>query len=387
MKKNRITYGIIVFLALLFIYFYGGLVPWTLFYFVLLLPILSLIHLLVIYYTFRWNEILSTRHYTKGDIIEYKWKIQGSLFLPYPYIELHLYTPDMFLTGREEVVPLSYLQTYDSYISYKTRCRYRGRYQVGITRIVFHDFLFLFKMVHRSKHLNSVVVYPRIRSPEEYIESRIFSDAKMSFYNKYRGEESHLNIREYTVGDSSRLIHWKLTSKLDKTMVIDKETTLDNHVILVLNLKRQNMSSERRLIFEDIIIEKAVSLAYHFLNRSIPVDVLYNHDGPHLWFGSSPYDFEDLFRLLAEIPFKETVSVDQFLDMVLKSEHVNASVFMLSIEISQNFFMSLLKLKTIGHEVFLYYCNPDAMDTGNHFRDSLDAYGIQSMRLEPEEIL
>ncbi|MFO7636831.1 MAG: DUF58 domain-containing protein [Clostridia bacterium] len=384
MKKSRITYELILFGSLFFVYYHGGVVPWTLFYFVLFLPVISLIHLIVTYYSFRWKEAINQGQYYKGETIEYKWKVENDIHLPYPYIEMFIYTPDMFLMGKQEKITLSYLQAYDSYVSYKTKCRYRGRYSIGITKIIFYDFLFLFKLTHNNNQLSSILVYPQIKKLLDYPgESRAFSDVKVSFYNRHRGDESLLNVREYVVGDSPKAIHWKLTSKLDKVMVIDKETTLDNHVVIILDLKRQSMSYERRIIYEDTIIEKAVSLAHHFLTRNIPVDLLYNHEGSRLWHGYTSYDFDDVFKILAEIPFDETIGVENSMDIVFESEYTNNAVYVLSIDVNKDLYRSILKLNTTGHFVSLYYCNPDTRSMDDNFKEVLMKYGIRSQRLEP----
>ena len=118
-----------------------------------------------------------------------------------------------------------------------------GLISVHITKIVFHDYLSLFKKEVDITFDASVPVLPKERNigdfppavpkdgPDEFTESdnigNISSEVK--------------EIREYRPGDRLQRIHWKLSAKLDDLFVKEMAHTSSLAIILVPELSRSKI--------------------------------------------------------------------------------------------------------------------------------------------------
>jgi len=66
MQRNRILYSFLYVLSLIFIYFYGGKIPYMLFYTVLLLPFVSIAITSIAFVRFKYVQDIDKRSVVKA---------------------------------------------------------------------------------------------------------------------------------------------------------------------------------------------------------------------------------------------------------------------------------------------------------------------------------
>lgn len=388
MKAARIIYSILLLAALYFVYFYGGVVPWALFYLALILPLISFIYLLITYFSFKYYEKYSSATYIKGEKMVYRCYFSNSNFLPSVYTKIYLQTPDSIVLERDEILNESIVMGKGRKIEYEIDCRYRGRYEVGIMKVVFSDFLNLFSLVMRKNSFNSILVYPRIKLSEELInDGMTLSDFRVAMFNKSKGDETMMNLREYEYGDSSRLIHWKLSARLNKLMVTDKESPFDSRIFLVVDLKRLNRKLSERIVHEDLLVEEIVSTAHYFLGRGIPVDLVYYNNGINVIHGSGMKDFDDIYNLMAEIEFDSDEGIEEVMYPIFDEENTNNTFFIFSLELGGKLYDVLTRIHLMEKRIYVRYCEIDAEDEEVYnYRRLLMKQGIEIEKLEEEQM-
>jgi len=357
MKKNRIKYLIVFIFSLLFVYLHGGIVPWSFFYFILVLPLVSLLNLYISYKTFSFHEQTNETTFIKGDSIKYTCKVIVEHFLPLLYMNLYIQTPITFITNRVDKKEIFLYSKKAQNFTYRIECKYRGKYQMGLQMVEFIDILSLFKLTYFPKILNKVTIFPKIKKIIEPITKNVaLSQQQLSYINKSKGDEATINIRNYMYGDSSKLIHWKLSAKLDELMIKERENVFDRQVILAIDLKKLDIPTREAIIYEDILIEEIIATSYYFIKNSIPIDVIFYYEGIQSIHANSIVDFYSLYKTLAEVSFSAQSTLQSVLFNSLNSMEKVNTMYVYCLELNSNIVDNITKLHSMGKQLITKYC-------------------------------
>ena len=77
MKKNRIIYGIVWILSLVLISFYGGAASYGIFTMVTLIPLISIIYIVCVGFTFSIYQELGTNVMTAGEVVPFHFSLMN----------------------------------------------------------------------------------------------------------------------------------------------------------------------------------------------------------------------------------------------------------------------------------------------------------------------
>lgn len=80
MRLNRILYITLLIMALTFVYYYDGKVPYMFFYTVLLLPVVSFLQMVAGYFILRYEQNLNNDSIIKGDEVTLRVNITNKSF-------------------------------------------------------------------------------------------------------------------------------------------------------------------------------------------------------------------------------------------------------------------------------------------------------------------
>lgn len=357
MKRNRIGYGILLFLSLVYIYFDGGFFPYTLFYIVLMLPIISFIYLVIVYNAFRYGEKINKREYQKGEVLDYTMTIHNGTPLHILYFTVYMHMEGQMLIKDMRNEQLTLKPFSQQTFHFNVPILYRGKYKIGISKIEVRDFLNLFCLRYLPEETKLIRVYPRILPLEEleipYIR---LSDNEYLSQRKNIGHTEIRDIREYIFGDSLKKIHWKLSSKFHKWMIKETNASSEKEFWVMLNLEEIVGEAEEVLKIEDRTIEVLVSLARVFLSTGIALKLcFFRSDQVTLEF-SNMNGFEQLYELLSFMPFDQKVSFEEMMRTFIDSIPEKQSVMVFTPVVDENHLDGLQKMHANGHDVSLFYC-------------------------------
>lgn len=361
MKKNRINYLIILLLSVVYIYFDGGFLPYTLFYIVLLTPFVSIIYLVIIYQTFKYSESLEKRECKKGEVLSYSLKIhnRSPFYIAYFAVFMHMGGQMLIKGMKTEYISMKPFSRQS--FSFSVPIIYRGKYKIGISRISIRDFLNLVDFYYMPKETKQIRVFPRILSVEELGISFIkVLESDYLSRNKDMRSMDISTIRDYMYGDSLKKMHWKLSSKYNKWMVKETSASSEKELWIIINLEKLSGDFEDVLMAEDRTIEILVSLARIFISSGVILKMcLFKSGGICLSF-TNMKGFQELYELVSFIPFDGNMSFSDEMGYFIETMREPKSVLIFTPVFSESHLNSLNRINVAGHDVSLFYCEVES---------------------------
>ncbi|NLG89749.1 MAG: DUF58 domain-containing protein [Clostridiaceae bacterium] len=358
MKKSWITYLAALLLSFIYIFIDGGFLPYTIFYTVLFLPVVSFTYLLIVYFTFTFSERLDKREYRKGDILDYKLKIHNvtPLYIPYFTVYMHM-EGQMLISGmKTEHLVLKPFSRREFHFS--VPILYRGRYKVGISYIEIRDFLNLFAFKYTMGETKFIRVYPRILPLEEMRHQFVrISENEYISRKKDMGHSEIDNIRDYMYGDSLKKIHWKLSSKFNKLMTKETHSSSEKEFWIIINFEEIPGEAEYALKIGDRTIEVLVSLARALLSSDIALKTCFFRKEQIMLTYPDMNSFNQLYELFAFVPFDQKVSFDSVMDYFIENMPERQSVMIFLPVVNESSLESIVKMHINGHDISLFYCD------------------------------
>lgn len=389
-ERNIFRYCMVFMVCLIYAYFYGGFFPYMLLYLAISLPIMSALHLVIIYIFLKISERLNERIFVKGECASYYLLIQNSSVFYIPYITINMYIEGQIICKNMKSMKLSLAPLTTREFKYDLPLYYRGRYEIGVKSIEISDLLGLLKFRISPAEPKTILVKPRIikQLPKSDPQARITEGMQASVY-KETGNDEIVNIREYEYGDSYRKIHWKLTSKLNKAMIKETKNELNNDAIFIINLDKHMVLDESTLLKEDCLIEELISNIYYHLNLNIPIKLCYYKHEPLSIRADTNHNFNILYQLLSEVKFNQTYDFSQMLECFTENEHNSNLVYIFTVKLDAKMIDEIIKIKNRGFDIELYYIEYEGVEEEEEkksqdisevlFKSDIYAYKLEPM--------
>jgi len=392
MRKNRILYSVLFFLSASFIYFYGGKIPYMLFYTVVLLPLVSLTITSIAFLRFKYVENVAKQSVVKGEEVNYSFCINNEDFFLYPYIRVNFYSNDTVFAKQFQSKTFSLLPRSKKTFNFKLTCKYRGEYLLGIRSIEFEDYLGIFKLTHKPVSAKPIVVLPRlIKLDKLHLNINCISESESLLSNQYESTMAVSDIRKYAFGDSLRKIHWKLSSKMNELLVKNYEGATTTNCAIILDFKKNNYTVEQNTIIEDKLIESSIAVIYYCLSNYIPINLTYYTQGFVEIEANNPLQFEGIYSILSKIKFDHDVNVKDVLDIYTgKDSLIKSNIMLFTSNLSFELYDKLYDARLLGYDVNLIYISPNVTSDSanneiNNILKELPEMGITTYRINPED--
>ncbi len=376
MRLNRILYISLFILSLLFLYTYGGKVPYMLFNTLLTMLAVSFLYALVVYLRFTCKQELDKKIVTKGDKVNFIFSVNNEDKFLYPFIKVTLYGDDTIFSHQFQTKCFSLAPGKEKAYSFQLECKYRGIYEMGIKSIEVGDLLGLFRLKYDYTENRYITVYPRIVPLERFrLKSSLLSETQTNLSSHNEDMAAISDIRDYILGDSIKKIHWKLTAKTGELLVKNFQSTSETSAVVILDLKQNPYNVEINTILEDKVIEAAVSVIYYCLSNWIPLNLVYFKDSLVNLEAKNLFDFEYIYTLLAQVSFSETVDVKDVLNVYLTENITRTNLIIITSNLNYDLFEEIYKSRFSGYEVILIYVSPgDLTGIENIEADNITAY-------------
>ncbi len=360
MKRNRIMYFFLLLSSIIFIYFYGGEVPYMLFYTILLLGLLSFAYAATIYFRFKFYQEVDKKFLIKGDNVNYNFIISNEDILFYPYIKVKFFGAETIFREQFKTRELSLLPLREKKITLNLSCKYSGNYEVGVDRIEISDFLGLFNLVYKVPFPLALTVYPRIIILERFnLKTDFFSESYSVSDSNYEDIGALQDIRKYAYGDSLKKVHWKLTAKLNKLMIRKFQSATEASVAIVLDLKKNSLNFTQNTIIQDKIIESTIAVIYYCLQRFIPTTLVYYSKEITTIKANNPFDFQNIYKYLSEIRFASDFNVSELLDVYIKNNVIKSNLLIITSNLSYDLYNAIHYSTFSGYNTVILYISPE----------------------------
>lgn len=297
MLKNRVFY-VLLLLAMAMIYiFTNTYYTLTLLGLCILLPVISLVLML---FSRRGLVItLAVPGTAQKDQAVFTYTFVNSSVFPVARLMLQVQLENQ-MTGssktRKVSVTVGGKKTVNAALSMKDSKV--GTVLISTKKIKVYDAFGLFAFRKSDLPDKAIVVYPEMREALVYMEKPIETSGDGSRYAPERPGQDVSEIfalREYMPGDEIRKIHWKLSSKIDKTMLRDFSLPLNYSVFLLMELTK----AKEDII--DAVVELYLSLSKALLENGINHNLAWYDAGEGMFHVRELDDFEDLDMAAAQV--------------------------------------------------------------------------------------
>lgn len=301
--------------------FYGGNISYLLFYFALLLPVLTLTYSIFVYTRFKIVQDME-RTVIKSQKVPYSLILANEDMVPFTNISLNYFTERVTILdfkeerteGNETIdtCHLCLLPGESIHINTKMYCKYRGVYPVGVKSVTVTDFLGIFTITYPMKEQICVTVKPRILPFEQFTKPMEQKDPKNILFSAMQKQElPDFELRPYQPGDTPKLIHWKNSSRAGELLVRKQMPEELFEVILVFDLTPIKDTAKNPMDTEDDILEATLSFAHHYCMKQIPIRIVFMEKELTEYTIYNQRDFEKFYSITPNLLFSSSFTIDE----------------------------------------------------------------------------
>ena len=302
MRKRRwILLGIWV-LSLIFISHFGGAVSYGLFFGVSLIPVISLIYTLCVYFRFRIYQQIESRTITCMQAVPYFFVLENEDYYGFASVKARMFSTLSYVEDIPDNMEYELLPG-DRY-TYETKlvCRYRGEYEVGVKEVIITDFFRLFSFKYEIQGTIKALVQPRMIHLEE-LGSISDVTAFVQKESYIAATEPDAVVRDYVQGDPIKYIHWKATAREQKLKTRNRIGEEKQLICLFFDTKRYSDQILTYLPPENQVLETVLALGLFLAEKNISYTLLQGQQK----FGKKSVrelrDYEELYRMISETQF------------------------------------------------------------------------------------
>jgi len=361
--KNRLLCAAVFIATLSFVFFYGGMVPYALLYTSAGLVFVSLAYLLTTVFFCEVICVLDKRDVIKGGDIILTIEIKNNcpLFIPYVHITFKD-TVEFIYEMHDESLSVAAFSGKRARVSITTK--YRGKYDVNIPEVRLMDFLGIANMLVKYPKLPDVLVYPHVCELDDFAAVGKFDmDNQVNPENISEDITAISDVREYMNGDGMRRIHWNLSARMMSFMSKNYENITKSRLTLLLNLSQApGLSYEKRLKLEDKVIETAVSITFHFLNKFWNVTLCYYENEYYTYSLGDASMFGMAYDHLAFVNFSAAYDIAKIVENVsLDTAGERLNLCVITQEMTDDLLDRVIRYAELGSRIaLLYICETKA---------------------------
>ena len=280
---------------------FGGTVSYGLFFGMSLLPVVSLVYIVCVYFRFKIYQEIGNRTMVCGRPETYFFVLKNEDCFAYAGVSIHLFSDFSYveeLPGDTEYELLPGEQ-----YTFETRlvCRYRGEYEVGVREVVVTDFLRLFRISYTNPGTVKALVSPRI-VPLTELKSLEEFQAVLS-RQAFLDTEPDVIVRDYVEGDSLKQIHWKATAREGRLKVRTRTGEEKQGITIFCDMTRYSRDRREYLPLENRMLEVLLALAFFFAGKDMGFGVCYGQGGLVRHSVQGMKAFEDFYREVDGVVF------------------------------------------------------------------------------------
>lgn len=314
MRTHRFIFLNLWILSLVSISFFGGAVSYGFFFGMTLLPAVSLIYILSVYFRFKIYQELGSRSMVCGRPERYFFILQNEDYFAFTGVAIRLFSDFSYVEelpdDREhELLP-------GDRFTYETRlvCRYRGEYEVGVKEVIVTDFFRLFRVRYSNPGTIKALVRPRV---VRLSELRGMEEFQAPLQRETYGEtEPDILVRDYVEGDSLKQIHWKASAREGRLMTRLKTGEEKQGISVFCDMTRFGRRPEDYLPLENKMLETLLALGFFFAGKDVGISVYYGQNGLVRQQVRGMKDFDGFYQSTAEAVFGEQEDVLKLLAQV-----------------------------------------------------------------------
>jgi len=354
-----VTYGVVVFVLLLFIHLHDHSMTYWAVYALLLAPILSLLCTLIFGRRLTVTERLGANYVTKGEGTSYTLTVKNRSVFPCTAVRPRFDSEGRGIEiGREEnyfsVPPRG---THEQTVHIQTK--YRGHYPIGVRDILLYDFLGLFRFRQAHSGALELTVRPRVL-PINYLPlGSALQDALVVKHNLGAEDNSLItDLRKYQPTDGYKKIHWKASAKKNELISKQFQETEEKTAVMLLDNWRPAIETEESRATEDAMMEALVSVMAYVSGQGYRISL------GAMGQSATAFDagFDRLYREASDLRFSEGGDFDTYLEDYVRAHQNAMDLCVFTPRVTERLVAALGTLQHFGYNIILFYFDTPADD-------------------------
>ena len=374
MFRMDIKFIIITIIASAFAILQGGSLPYSIFYALIFIMLLSAIFFVIERKSLSLKVEFNKRSFNVGDKCEVTQSIRNSSILPIPPVLVKN-------QGLEQLDPEYQAQCIgvgvdeSKWMKKSVKLRRRGYYDLGVATLTFHDWFYVYKGKKLVTDNAKISVYPKLYNLKAFTNygANIFQNtviSKTGINDAYSSSE----VNKYQQGDSIKKIHWKVSAKHGELFVKKSDKILGEEGNVFIDMNCENYKADSSGELEEKLISYAMSIINHLLGKNIQCRVFLNAKANESLTIENKNDFKLILHRIITKDSDGDTSFNNTIASNIGKIPTGSWVGLVCMNIDEAFTNYIMNLVDIGYKVNVFYCTSKMIDKSN--LDILKAYGI-----------
>ncbi len=389
MVKVKKSYFILIIFAFIFTLFSGGNLPYSIFYCLLLVLILTGIYTYFVRKGLNIDVVSNKEEIIAGQNNSIMIKVYNDSILPIPYIEIeNSLLKEVMKRYRGDIVSININS--NKFIKKDINIPIRGEYKLGSTTSVVSDIFGIFTWKNKYDHKEIIKVYPKIY-PLQNIKIRganlreFNTKAVMKELNKGpESLETIKNIREYRIGDSYRRVNWKVTAKHGKLFVKEYESSESPRIHVFLDLREDAFLIDKEGESEEVLVEFFLSLIKYMQEQNANSQAIILGEITETFNIGDKGQLEGLKTRMVSKYREGRGKLPFFMKKLMFNVNKKSAVVIVTHDMSKENIEYFVDLATEGYEVTLFYLDkiPKVSDDTifQMLNKGISCYSIEEVR-------
>lgn len=377
MFRNRIIYLVFLTSSAVFASFFGGNIPYILFYTVLLTPVFCFAYTLYVNFRFKIHQTIPRVRLIKKEAVPYQFILANEDIFTFTSIKVSYFDEKSHIQQNIKSDVYCLGPKSSKKITGTVYGEYRGTYEIGAKSVEIADFLDLFRINYPIRSPLRLIVSPRILNLKKLKLTTFIKDSENTRLNlKPVNEVVDSELRTYTKGDNRKLIHWKASAKMQK-LLTKKTTDLEEfETFLFIDLQKASENEHSNFIAEDKIIELSLAIANHFFQDRIPLRLIYDHSGKKEIAINQRTDLEHFYEQCIAFNFRGKIPIHLLIEDCFQKYIENDYYIIISAKMNVEIFQQLFSLRKRGNQITFFYIRILHDDSIKHMINALHEIGI-----------
>ncbi|WP_346929740.1 DUF58 domain-containing protein [Clostridium sp.] len=389
MLKIKKSYFILTILAFIFALFSGGNLPYSIFYCLILVLIITSIYIYFVRKSLNIDVVSDKKEIIAGQNNNIIIKVYNDSIFPISYMEVeNSLLKSVMKKYRGDIISININS--NKFMKKDINIPIRGDYRLGSTTSIVSDIFGVFTWKNSYNHNEAIKVYPNIyplnsikikgANLREFNTKTVMKELN----NGPESLETIKNIREYRIGDSYRRVNWKVTAKHGKLFVKEYESSESPRIHVFLDLRKDPFSLDKDGVREENVVEFFLSLINYMQGRSANSQVIIIGENAEVFNISNKEHLEGLKTRMVSKYSEGRGKLPLFMKKFMFNVNKKSAVVIVTYDMSKENIDYFISLSTEGYQVTLFYLDKIpkvSYDAISHMLNrGINCYSIEEIR-------
>ncbi len=359
--KTRVALIVVPLVLLALALTWGFVLMWHLFFFSILMLLLSYLWARLGIHGIAGEVKKSAEHCQVGEWFGEEVTVFNRSKMPKILVTVQENT---YMPGHPNVAAFSLSPNSTYRWQGKVHCQHRGRYNIGSFTATASDPFGLFSFHRTFGEPWSVLVYPATLDLPLFqpLSSNQLGYGPSRWLSNELGTDA-AHVREYTIGDNLKRIHWPSTAHTGKLMVKEFDAERSNYaskdIWIIPDMHQASQLGDGDETTEECCITIAASLAKKYINSGDQIGLIASGDQPYLFqLKRGEPRLLEMLEALALMKAAGEVPIDQLISGEIERFGASSAIIVITPSTDGQTFASLRRLKERGATVVVIFLDP-----------------------------